>query len=356
MHAIRIDAPGGYQALRWVELADPEPGPGQVRISVHACGVNYADGIIRMGLYASAKALHGYPIIPGFEVAGVVDAIGPGVSRWKVGDRALALTLFGGYCERIVLAEENLFAVPERLTLAAAAALPTVFLTAWFIAQRKLVTAPGDRWLVHSAAGGVGNALLQLGRLAGCRCVGVVGSADKIGYATAAGAELVIAREQEDWWRAARTHSPEGYAAVFDASGVATLRHSYALLAPTGVLAIYGFHSMLPRDGKVRWLRLVWDWLRTPRFNPLDMTQSNRSVVAANLSFLQSHSAELRIGMSWLLERFADGRLQAPSLRCLPLHEAAKAQQQIESGRTQGKLVLLTRHADSTAVEPTAAS
>ena len=346
MHAIRIDRPGGYQALRWVELPDPQPGPGQARLAVHACGVNYADGIIRMGLYASARQLHGYPITPGFEVAGVVDAVGPGVSEWEVGDRAVALTLFGGYAERIVLPVDHLFRIPAGISLAQAAALPTVFLTAWFLALRKLQPQAGDRWLVHSAAGGVGAALLQLGRLHGCRCIGVVGQPDKRDYARRSGADEVIVRSEGPWRQRARELSPEGYEAVFDASGVATLRHSYALLAPTGSLLVYGFHSMLPRDGRVNWLRLAWDWLRTPRFNPLDMTQSNRSVIAANLSFLQSHAPSLRAGMAWLLARFAEGSLQPPDIRCFPLHEAAQAQREIESGRSHGKLVLTTCFAD----------
>ena len=346
MRAIRIDRPGGYQALRWVELADPQPGPGEVRLAVHACGVNYADGIIRMGLYASARQLHGYPIIPGFEVAGVVDAAGDNAGDWRVGDRAVALTLFGGYSERIVLPADQLFRIPAGLDMTQAAALPTVFLTAWFLAVRKLQPQPGDRWLVHSAAGGVGAALLQLGRLHGCRCVGVVGHPDKASYAQRSGAESVIVRAEGAWPAQARALHPQGYDAVFDASGVATLRHSYALLAPTGSLLVYGFHSMLPRDGRVNWLRLAWDWLRTPRFNPLDMTQSNRSVIAANLSFLQSHAPSLRAGMQWLLAHFAEGRLQPPEIRCFPLEDAASAQREIESGRSRGKLVLTTQFAD----------
>ncbi|MCK7594041.1 zinc-binding dehydrogenase [Pseudomarimonas salicorniae] len=350
MHAIRIDRPGGFDALRQVELPEPAPGHGQVRVVVHACGVNYADGIIRMGLYASAKALHGYPIIPGFEIAGVIDALGPGVEGWKVGERVLAPTLFGGYCDAIVLDAGHLFRVPAGLDMAQAASLPTVFLTAWFLAHRKLHPRPGDRWLVHSAAGGVGGALLQLGRLAGCRCIGVVGHSDKVALARELGAEAVLVRDQGKWWHRARELAPEGFEAVFDASGVATLRHSYALLAPTGSLVIYGFHSMLPRDGRLNWLRLAWDWLRTPRFNPLDMTQSNRSVVAANLSFLQSHAPTLRSGLDWLLSRFEEGALRPPPLSTYPLAEAARAQRDIESGRTQGKLVLTTRHAASTQV------
>jgi NADPH:quinone reductase-like Zn-dependent oxidoreductase len=98
---------------------------------------------------------------------------------------------------------------------------------------------------------------------------------------------------------------------------------------------------MLPRSGRPNWLGLARDWLKTPRFNPLEMTQSNRSVLAANLSFLQSHAPSLRAGMEWLLERFADGRLQPLPLERYPLSGAADAQRRIESGQTLGKLVLI---------------
>ena len=97
MQRIVIDRPGGYAALRLVESADPAPGPGEILIAVEACGVNYADGIIRMGLYASARELHGYPITPGFEVAGRIAALGDGVEGWSIGEPVIGVTLFGGY-------------------------------------------------------------------------------------------------------------------------------------------------------------------------------------------------------------------------------------------------------------------
>lgn len=341
MRKIVIDRPGGPQVLRLCQADDPLPGPGQLRIRVAACGVNYADGIIRMGLYASAKQLHGYPITPGFEVAGVIDAVGAGVDPARIGGPVLALTLFGGYTDCLVLDADQAFALPAGLSMTQAAALPTVFLTAWFMACRQLRSRPGDHWLVHSAAGGVGSALVQLGRLQGCRVIGVVGAAHKVEHVRALGAEAVIDKSSEALWTRAKALAPNGYQAVFDANGVSTLGQSYRHLAAAGTLAIYGFHSMLPRDGRVRWLRLAWDWLRTPRFNPLDMTQSNRSVVAANLSFLQGESALLREGMQWLLGEFSAGRLQPLPVQTFPLAEAAAAQATLESGRSVGKLVLL---------------
>ena len=265
MKRIRIQQPGGYDVLRIEQGPDPQPGPGQVRVAVEACGVNYADGIIRMGLYASAKQLHGYPITPGFEVAGRIDAIGAGVTTWQVGQRVIGLCLFNGYSSSLCLDAEQVFALPEHLSMAEGASLPTVFLTAWFMVHQQLHPRAGERWLVHSAAGGVGSALVQIGRLAGAQVVGVVGSTHKIEHCTRMGAERVIDKSREDLWTQAQRAAPGGYHAIFDANGVATLRQSYAHLAPTGRLVIYGFHSMLPHDGRLNWMRLAWDWLRTLR-------------------------------------------------------------------------------------------
>ena len=340
MQRIVIAKPGGYDALALVQSPDPQPKHGEVRIAVRACGVNYADGIIRMGLYESAKRLHGYPITPGFEVAGVIDAVGEGVEGWRIGDRVIGVTLFGGYASAICLAADRVFALPEALTFDEGAALPTVFLTAWFMAHRQVHPERGDRWLVHSAAGGVGGALLQLARLAGVEATGVVGGAHKVDAARGLGATHVIDKSSADWVAEAVALAPDGFDAVFDANGVSTLQASFDLLAPMGKLVVYGFASMLPRNGRLNWLKLAWDWWRTPRFNPLAMTTSNRSVLAANLSFLSAEAPLLRRGMDWLLERFADGRLVPPPVEAFALVDAAQAHRCIESGHSVGKLVL----------------
>jgi NADPH:quinone reductase-like Zn-dependent oxidoreductase len=338
---IVIDRPGGYERLRLVEEPDRAVQPGEIAIDVEAIGVNYADGIIRLGLYESAKRLHGYPITPGFEVAGRVAAIGTAVSDFAIGDPVIGLTLFGGYADRVLLTSDRVFARPTALDANAGAAIPTVFLTAWWMVHELLHPRRGDTWLVHSAAGGVGSALAQLGRLAGCRVIGVVGGAHKRECAIAAGCDAVIDKSRDDLWLHARTLSPAGYQAIFDANGVSTLGQSYRHLAPTGRLLIYGFASMLPHDGRVNWIKLAWDWLRTPRYNPLGMTRDNKSVLACNLSFLSGEAERLREGMLWLLQRFTDGRLTPPPITTFPLARAADAQRAIESGRTVGKLVLV---------------
>lgn len=341
MRRIVIDRPGGYETLRLAESPDPRPNLGEVRIAVRACGVNYADGIIRMGLYESAKRLHGYPITPGFEVAGVVDAVGEGVEEFGVGDPVIGITLFNGYTSSLCLPVDRVFELPSNLSFEQGAALPTIFLTAWFMAHRQVHPEAGDRWLVHSAAGGVGGALLQLARLTGVEAMGIVGAPHKIDTARAMGATAVISKSSGDWRREARQWAPGGYHAIFDANGVSTLQASFDLLAPMGKLVIYGFASMLPRDGRLNWLKLAWDWYRTPRFSPLQMTASNRSVLAANLSFLSAEAPLLRSGMLWLLSRFANDQLRAPPVQTFPLDGAADAQRRIESGNSVGKIVLI---------------
>ncbi len=327
--------------LRIEALPDPAPGPGQVLVRARACGINFADTLIRRGLYASARRLHGYPITPGFEAAGEVAAVGPGVEGLTPGDRVLVLTLFGGCASHLCVPADRVFPSPPGITLEQAAALPTVFLTAWYLVHELLHPRRGDRWLVHSAAGGVGSALCQLGRLAGCEVLGVVGSTHKCEHARAMGARQVIDRSRQDWRRAARRAAEGGFQAVFDANGYTTLRQSFDLLAPGGRLLVYGFHQMLPRGGGLGLLRLLWGWLRTPRFSPLAMTESNRSVLAANLSFLESRAELLRQGMLWLLARFAAGELRPLPVIAFPLEEVARAHQLLESGETIGKIVLV---------------
>jgi NADPH:quinone reductase-like Zn-dependent oxidoreductase len=336
-----VRRPGGYDRLEIESAPDPEPGPGEIRIAVEAIGVNFADGVVRMGLYAAAKAL-GFPITPGFEVAGRVDRVGEGVTEPARGDLVLALTRFGAYATSVVVPREHVFAVPAGRTAVEAAAFPVAFLTAWYALHELAAVRPGARVLVHSAAGGVGGALVELAILAGATVVGVVGSPAKVEAARSLGAHVVVDRSSERWERAARGSSPGGFDAVFDASGPDTLRKSYALLAPTGRLVTYGFASMLRRgSGRPAWIHLFRQWLRTPRFDPMDLTTSNRAVLGFNLAFLFERTDLLARAMADLLPRFASGDLRSPPIRTYPLERAADAQRDLESGSTIGKLVLV---------------
>lgn len=341
MQAIVIDGPGGYERLALRSRPSPSLPPGHVRVAVEACGVNYADCIVRMGLYSSAKAYVGWPITPGFEVAGTVAERGDGVDDLDEGQAVLAVTRFGGYASEVVVPRHQVFRRPRGWSADEAAALPAVGLTAWYALCELAAPARGATLLVHSAAGGVGGALVQLGRHLGCTVVGVVGSPHKVAHARALGAHAVIDRSSEDLWARAEALAPEGYQAIFDANGVATLRDSHRHLAPTGRLVVYGFASMLPRAGQRRSLvRLAWHWLRTPRFDPFELTTKNRSVMGFNLSYLFEHTERLERGMELLLGWADDGVLRPPAVEAFSLGEAAAAQRRLETGATVGKLVL----------------
>ena len=344
MRKVVVHRPGGHERLEIEDHPSPRLGAGEVRIEVAAAGVNFADCLIRMGLYKSSRDQVGWPVTPGFEVSGRVAEVGAGVEDLSPGARVLAVTRFGGYATEVVVPRAQAFRLPAGLGLAAAAAFPSPFLTAYYGLVELANPRPGESMLVHSAAGGVGGALVQLGKVRGCRVIGVVGGAHKVDTARDLGADEVIDASSEDLWPAARRLAPEGYGLVFDANGVATLRQSYRHLGRPGKLVVYGFHSMLPKGtSRASWPRLLLAWLRTPRFDPLRMTNSNRSVLAFNLSYLFRQTDVLGEVMERLLGWLEEGRIVPPPVTAFPFDRVAAAHREIESGRTVGKLVLSCR-------------
>lgn len=338
---VRIDGPGSYEKLRLEGFELPAPGPGEVRIAASHIGINYADCVVRMGLYKSAKEFVGWPITPGFELSGVVEALGEGVDDLAPGDPVIGVTLFDGYSSHINLPRAQVFRRPAALAADAAAGVPAVFLTAWFALRELAHARPGEQVLIHSAAGGVGCAAVQLAVQAGAEVTAVVGAAHKRALPRQLGARAVIVKSEQDLWPEAERLAPQGYDVILDPNGVETLAHSYAHLAPLGRLLIYGFHTMLPKvGGRPNWFKLARDWLRTPRFNPLQMTSANRNVLAFNLSFLTQRADLLTPAMNTMLADLAEGSLQAPPVQLFPLADVAKAHRALESAQTVGKLIL----------------
>jgi NADPH:quinone reductase-like Zn-dependent oxidoreductase len=342
MKKIVIHRPGGYEQLTIEEHPDLVPGPDEVLIQVAAIGVNYADCVTRMGLYASAKHYVGYPVTPGFEVAGVVVAAGTGITDLAPGTPVLAVTRFNAYATQLTVPRHQVVELPPQLSFETAAAFPAVALTAWFALFELAHPRTGESLLVHSAAGGVGSMLVQLGKIAGCTVVGVVGAAHKVEAVRTLGADAVIDKSTQNLWQEAERLSPDGYAVILDANGVETLGQSYRHLAPVGRLVVYGFHSMLPRQGGVpARLKLAWNYWRTPRFSPFSLTTRNRSVMGFNLSFLFDRTALMASGLRQLLDWLESGRLRPPTVTTYPFEAVADAHRALESGQTIGKLVLM---------------
>jgi NADPH:quinone reductase-like Zn-dependent oxidoreductase len=343
MKKIVIERPGGYQRLKIVESAPPTPKDNEVLVEVIAAGVNFADIFIRLGLYKSAKEYVGWPITPGFEFSGKVLACGRDVSGVSEGVLVFGLTRFGAYASHLCVPAEQVYPIAENsiFTVEQWAAFPTVFLTAYHGLFQNIVVRAGMKILVHSAAGGVGGALLQLGKIADCRMFGVVGSSHKINIAFEHGADYVIDKSTEDLWAKAEEICPDGFDIVYDANGPATLKQSYRHLAPGGKLVSYGFHSMLSTHaGVANYIKLIYEYLRVPRWNPLTMTGDNKSLIAFNLSYLFHRLDLLEDAMGDLISWVEAGKIKAPALQEFPFEKVVDAHRALESGNTVGKLIL----------------
>ena len=335
MRKIAIHKAGGYERLTLEEHSDPVAGSGEVLVEVEAIGVNFADCIVRMGLYESAKEYVGWPITPGFEVAG---------RNAATGEKVIAVTRFGGYASHLVIPSHQVFPLPNGWSYEQGACFPTVFLTAWYAYSHCAAVRTGQAVLIHSAAGGVGSALLQLARRDGVMAVGIVGAPHKVETALSLGAAAVVDRSSEKLWPAVEGYAPDGFHAVFESSGVATLKESYRHLRPTGRVVVFGHATMLPRGGgrgRPNWLALGWNFLRMPRFNPLFMTNDNKSVMAFNLSYLFDQAEVLERAMAELLDAVGRGEITPPEFKRYPLDRVADAHRDLESGSTTGKLALI---------------
>jgi synaptic vesicle membrane protein VAT-1 len=342
MRKVVIHKAGDYQQLKIEEAPDLVPKAGELVIEVKAAGINYADIIIRWGLYASAKELVGWPITPGFEFSGIVKSIGPHSSKFKVGDKVLGVTLFNAYASEVLVPEYQLYALPDSMSFEQGAAFPAVFMTAYHALFQNVVVRPKMSALIHSAAGGVGSSLVQLCKIYGITSIGVVGLSHKVSAVKEFGCDFVIDKSKEDLWEKVEEYAPLGVDLAFDANGVETLQKSYQHLAPCGKLIAYGAHSMFPKTGgRVNWIKLMIDFLRTPRFNPLSMTSENKSLITFNLSFLFGRKDLFAEGMKDLLQWYHDGKLVCPPVKSYPMEQVGQAHKDLESGKTIGKLVIM---------------
>lgn len=341
MKKIVIEKPGDYDQLKYKSFPDLNPSEDEIIIETKAVGINYADIIVRWGLYESAKQMVGWPITPGFEFSGIVKSVGVNVKKFKVGDNVFGVSLFDSYATEVKVTEDYLYLLPESMTFEEGAAFPAVFLTAYHALFQIVVVKPGMIALIHSAAGGVGSSLVQLCKIFGIVSIGVVGSSHKKSLLTQLGCDYIIDKSQEDLWKRVEEFAPNGIDLAFDANGVETLKQSFHHLAPCGKLFFYGAHSMFPKKGgRINWPKLIKDYLMTPSFNPMDMSHLNRSLITFNLSFLFKRKDILSEAMAHLLKWYSEGKLKIPAIKVFDFYDVASAHKELESGNSVGKLVL----------------
>src|SRR6202167_6303315 len=304
MRAVVITKHGGPGVLQVQERPDPTLGPGQVRIAVAAAGINFADVMARMGLYADAPKT---PCVVGYEVAGTILELGEGASRperpLSLGQRVLAGTQFGGYASEVVAGAGDVMALPDDLSFEQGAAIPVNYGTAWagLIGYGSL--QPGERVLIHSAGGGVGIAATQIAKRAGVEVYGTA-SPGKHARCVELGVDHAIDYTKPGWER-----SLPQFDVIMDAVGGASFRRSYTLLRPGGRLVAFGASSLVSGERKnvVTALRAV---ARMPRFNIIKQMSESKVVIGLNMLTLLKDRGTIEPWLTPLRPMLDDGTVK----------------------------------------------
>ena len=319
------------------DAPDPDPRDGEIRIRVRAAGVNFADILARIGVYPDAPPP---PVVVGYEVAGIVDATGPGVSQPHAGDRVVALTHFGGYADTVVVPAAHVFRLSDTLSDAEAAAVPVTYLTAALALYRIAALSAGETVLVHNAGGGLGIAATQLARLRRARVFGTA-SAAKHGALRSFGVDQAIDYRHADVEaEIARLTGGRGVDVILDPLGGQSFQVSYRMLAPLGRLVMVGVSSMAAERRQI--LRVLRSWWQMGSFKPLSLMNRNRGVFGLNVGHLWGERRTLLPLMELIMTELGAGRLRPVVARTFPLERAADAHRFIQERANIGKVVLTT--------------
>ncbi len=343
----RIQRAGSLNRLARVTETIPDPGPGEARVLVKAIGLNFADVFACLGLYSATPAA---PFVPGLELAGVVEALGPpaaspeaGIAPWP-GDRVFGLTRFGAYATAVNLDVRYLLPIPAEWSFAEAAAFPVQALTAWYGLIELGALAPGDCVLVHSAAGGVGLNALAILAARDAQVVATVGRAAKREFLLERCRlmpDQVIVRDRRTFGaqldRALTTLGLDGLDLVLDAVAGPFFQPAYERLRPEGRYVLYGAADFMPKGARPDYPRLALKYLRRPRLDPLRMIAENKSVMAFNLIWLWDQADRLVRAYGQIASL-----IHRPPLigRRFGFTEALAALRYLQSGESIGKVVL----------------
>lgn len=316
-----------------------EPVTDEVHVEVQAAGINFADLLMRTGLYDTVPPR---PYSPGFEVAGRVVRCGPRVDEWREGDRVVALLRYGGYARDVVVPAAQLFRYPDSLTPAEAAAIPVVFLTAWVCLFHAGNAQPGETALVLGAGGGVGTAAVQLAVRHGLKVIGTAGDPRKRAFVEEALGAAACFNSREDWEHDVRRMVGErGIDLALDSVGGRATAACRRLLAPLGRLVFYGLSEVMPRRRR-SWLRAARALVRMPFIHPLSLIQPNIGVFGVHLLHLKSKEFILRPALETIFRAVESGELRSVVDRTFPFDRAGavEAHKYIHARQNLGKVLL----------------
>jgi NADPH:quinone reductase-like Zn-dependent oxidoreductase len=331
MRAVVITKHGGSGVLRVQEQPDPELGPGEVRIGVAAAGINFADVMARMGLYPDAPKP---PCVVGYEVAGTILELGEGVQGLNHGQRVIAGTEFGGYASQVVVSAGDVIPLAEGLTFEQGAAIPVNYGTAWTGLIGFGSLQPGERVLIHAAAGGVGIAATQIAKRQGAEVYGTASPA-KHARISELGVDHALDYTASGWER-----DLPPFDVIMDAIGGKSFRRSYDQLGPGGRLVAFGASALVSgeRRNPVSALSTV---LRMPRFNLIKQMSASKAVIGLNMLTLSRDERRRTQASAAVRELLDDGTIQPVVAGTFSFEEAGDAHNMITERRNVGKVVLV---------------
>jgi synaptic vesicle membrane protein VAT-1 len=336
MRQVWITKAGAPEVLEVREAPDPEAKDGQVRIRVRAAGINFADLMARVGLYPDAPKL---PCVVGYEVGGTIDQAGAGVTGFAQGDRVFAMPRFGGYTDTLVISAEQVFKMPAKMGFEEAAALPVVYLTAYNMMLFTGTVRKGSSILIHSAAGGVGIAAIQIAKTRDARIFGTA-SPSKHDFLRKLGVEHPI-DSNGDYVKAVRdVVGDRGIDLILDPVGGKSWSEGYDLLGPCGRLVAFGLSAAA--SGKKRSLfHAAAQVLKVKKWSPMKLMDDNKTVAGTNMGHLFGRLDLLRPQFEALLEMYEAGQIAPRVDRSFSFADAAAAHHFIHDRKAIGKVVLV---------------
>lgn len=313
MRALKYDSYGGADVLSFTDIRKSKPGPDEAAVRIHAAGVNPVDWKIREGALSSVFPIE-FPASPGFDFAGVVDAVGENVDGLEIGDRVFGyirhdVVQHGTYADYGCFKADQLAKMPDELTMEQAASLPIPALTVWQALLSSAGVAPGQMVLVHGGAGGVGVFAIQAACHFGAKVVGTA-SQDNLGYIISLGAAQAFDYRSDTYWEDLARAAPQGYDVVWDSVGGETLERSYPLVKKGGAIVS----------------------LNEP---PLDAICEGRGI-RGYLAHALPNAAQLEA----IAGLIVDGQMVLPPIKAVPFDEAVNAMNQSQTGHMRGKIIL----------------
>ncbi len=321
MKAWRVHAWGEPESMRLDEIDVPAPGPGHVKIRNHAAALNFFDILQVQGKYQIKPP---FPFTPGAEVAGVVDAVGDGVTSVRAGDRVMAMPHGGGFAEVSIAPESSVFAMPGAMSFEEAAAIPIVYHTSYFAFTHRTQLRRGEWLVVHAGASGVGMSAIQIGKALGARVIATAGSESKCAFAAAQGADQVLDYSDSNWVDRVKEFTGRGADVIYDPVGGDVFDLSTKCIAPEGRLLVIGFASG-----------------RIPSIAANRILLKNMSVVGVLWGgYVQSHPEYPARVHAALMEMYKAGEIRPSVGAKYPFSELPRGLRDLADRKVMGKAVL----------------